>query len=145
MNQDDSGQSTGSQRHLIELLADEFAKRLRKGESPSIEDYAQRHPDHAEQIRQLFPALKLMDEVAPQTGTEIESGDSSIPRELTVVGDYRIVRKIGQGGMGVVYEAKQESLDRRVALKVLPHHVSQDDRFVERFKREAASLFIQQA
>lgn len=53
------------------------------------------------------------------------------------IGDYRIVREVGRGGMGIVYEAKQISLGRRVALKVLPRHLVGDQKVLERFRREA--------
>ena len=56
---------------------------------------------------------------------------------LQRVGDYRILREIGRGGMGVVYEAEQESLGRRVALKVLPPQMAGDSKWIERFQREA--------
>ncbi len=58
-------------------------------------------------------------------------------RPLLEIGDYRIIREVGRGGMGVVYEAEQISLGRRVALKVLPRHVSNDRLVQERFRREA--------
>ena len=53
------------------------------------------------------------------------------------LGDYLIVREIGRGGMGVVYEARQISLDRRVALKVLPFAAVLDRKQVARFYNEA--------
>src|SRR5437868_12157724 len=53
------------------------------------------------------------------------------------LGEYRIVREVGRGGMGVVYEAVQISLGRRVALKVLPFAAALDARHLQRFKNEA--------
>ena len=67
---------------------------------------------------------------------------SAAPTPLRQLGDYRILREIGRGGMGIVYEAEQQSLKRRVALKVLPLHASMDHVAIERFRREARSAAL---
>jgi len=74
---------------------------------------------------------------APES-SEVPSESDAISTEIGgSLGDYRILREIGRGGMGVVYEAEQISLQRRVALKVLPFAVALDPRRLERFKNEA--------
>src|SRR5262249_26902442 len=68
------------------------------------------------------------------------SSGVSVPsngKRLAQVGDYRIVSEIGRGGMGVVYEAEQQALGRRVALKVLPKSIAGDGSAQVRFQREA--------
>ena len=74
---------------------------------------------------------------ADVTGSFLGSGamaNGPVPERL---GDYRIIREVGRGGMGVVYEAEQESLGRRVALKVLATSALLDPQRVARFHREA--------
>ncbi len=133
--------SSSADRDPLEILADDFLERRRRGESPKVHEYIEKHPDLADQIRDLFPTLQLMDEVAPGTvdlkaGSGSTVSDSGLKR-LERVGDYRILKEIGRGAMGVVYEAEQESLGRRVALKVLPRQLSSDERALGRFRREA--------
>ncbi len=119
---------------LLDRLAEEFAERYRKGERPSLAEYVERHPELADDIRELFPALAQVEQ-AEQLRDGAPSPGPAAP--LVRVGDYRILREVGRGGMGVVYEAEQVSLGRRVALKVLPPGALIDAHQVERFSREA--------
>jgi tetratricopeptide (TPR) repeat protein/tRNA A-37 threonylcarbamoyl transferase component Bud32 len=125
---------SGSEPDPLGQLAEEFLARHRLGERPAPTEYAERCPELADQIRELFPALVIMEEVRPGPPPAAAPQDARAPQHL---GEYRLVREIGRGGMGVVYEAEQESLGRRVALKVLPPRTLSDARHVERFQREA--------
>jgi serine/threonine protein kinase len=120
----------------VELLAEEFVARKRRGEKPNLSEYTEKYPEFAAEIRDLFPALVMMEDVADSslasTGPHIGGTVA-----LKQVGDYRILREVGRGGMGVVYEAEQQSLGRRVALKVLPPHALNETQQLRRFEREA--------
>jgi WD40 repeat protein/serine/threonine protein kinase len=135
--------SSSSDRDPLERLAAEFLDRRRRGENPAPAEYAERCPELAAQILEFFPALEVMEGLKPGTEERTASLDNrarsvSAPR-LEQLGDYRILREIGHGGMGVVYEAIQESLGRRVALKILPLHGRIDPVQMERFQLESRS------
>src|SRR5262245_51801983 len=106
-------------RNPVEVLAEEFVSRLRRGERPSVEEYAGRYPDLAGEIHDLFPAAVLLEELKSGSATLAGGALRAAPPPARL-GDFRIVREIGRGGMGIVYEAEQVSLGRRVALKILP-------------------------
>ena len=113
------------ERDPVEMLADEFASRCRGGEFPSIAEYAARYPEHAGRIEELFPTVALMeqlrtDEKLKREAAARRAGLAKPPEHL---GDFDIIRELGRGGMGIVYEAEQRSLARPVAVKVLPKHV----------------------
>jgi serine/threonine protein kinase len=125
-----------SVRHPVDELAEDFVARYRRGEHPSVSEYVRRYPELADQLSELLQALVLIEQLGPgQSGPDGALGSGSpVPPQL---GEYRILREVGRGGMGVVYEAEQVSLGRRVALKVLPGHALFDPEQLERFKREA--------
>jgi len=124
--------------NALDALAEEFVARCRAGERPSLDGFIARRPDLADDIRDLFPGLVLMEGVRPSPGDvtgPFEPG--TIALQLRRLGDYRILREVGRGGMGVVYEAEQESLGRHVALKVLPAHSLIEPQRLRRFQRES--------
>jgi serine/threonine protein kinase/WD40 repeat protein/Flp pilus assembly protein TadD len=127
-------------RDPVEVLAEEFLERRRRGEVPSLKEYTDRYPHLADEIREVFPALVVMDDIDPQShelGRSLGGLHLRGRPGLRRLGDFRILREVGQGGMGIVYEARQESLGRHVALKVLPPAVSRREKYRERFQREA--------
>jgi WD40 repeat protein/serine/threonine protein kinase len=128
---------SADERDPLDELAAEFVKRHRRGERPSLTEYTERYPELADEIREVFPALVLMEEVRPDPPAAGGSSPGPQPPPLERLGDYRLLREVGRGGMGVVYEAEQESLGRRVALKVMLAHAVLDPRQVSRFQREA--------
>ncbi len=125
------------QRDPVEEFAEEFVRRQRAGERPSIAEYADRYPRWADEIRELFPGLVLMERLKPATTEVTETPADWHDHQLRQLGDFRILREIGRGGMGIVYEAEQVSLGRHVALKVLPASSLIDPRRLQRFEREA--------
>lgn len=136
MNQKTAHQSTNSK--LVDIF-DELTDKIHAGEQIDIESYVGQHPEHSEEIRRLAEALEVMGQIGRSRPTESVEGpdreETVLPHEA--LGDFRILREVGRGGMGVVYEAEQLSLGRRVALKVLPFAVVLDKRHLQRFKNEA--------
>ncbi len=129
-------------RNQFEQIAEEFAERFRRGEHPAISDYCAQYPEHAAEIRELFPALVMMEKIAPaaselRSADDVSAGNLPPPHCSDTFGDYRLIREIGRGGMGIVYEAEQISLGRHVAVKILPANCLGDRRQRDRFDREA--------
>jgi len=127
---------SSDERDPIEILADDFVMRKRNGDQATIEEYAVAYPHLAQDIRDLFPTMLAMEQVRAQRA-EICDSKKSLNLKITRLGDLRVIAEIGRGGMGVVYEAEQESLGRRVAVKVLPKTVMLTEKQLQRFDREA--------
>ncbi|MFK7819649.1 MAG: serine/threonine protein kinase [Planctomycetaceae bacterium] len=126
------------QLNPVDALAEEFSQRLKAGENPTIEEYVEQSPEHADVIRAMFPSIQMMERVSKQERTEQDFDRRT--RKLTdqkKLGDFAIRRELGRGGMGIVYEAVQQSLRRRVALKILAPHIADSETQLKRFHREA--------
>lgn len=131
---DKTAMAAADERDPLDVVAEEFAERCRRGEQPSLSEYLARYPQWADELRELLPAAAMMEELRRhKRGARAVADHETLER----LGDYRIVRELGRGGMGIVYEAVQESLGRHVALKVLPRHSLLDPKKLARFQREA--------
>src|SRR5262245_15597948 len=103
---DGAGPAAGHWRppeDLLGELAEAFLDRHRRGERPSVEEYAAAYPELAGEIRRLFPALLVMEDLRPAASDlsgVAAAGGGPAPERL---GDYRILREVGRGGMGIVY------------------------------------------
>jgi hypothetical protein len=130
------GSSAGEQEHLAKVL-DDYLSGLERGESITPEELLARHPEVAEQLKGYLSGLNIFHRAAatPQA-VSVENGANG-PELRGDLGDFRLVREIGRGGMGIVYEADQISLGRRVAIKVLPFAAAIDQKQITRFKNEA--------
>lgn len=126
---------------IMGQVATEFFERLALGQSPQIEEYAQRHPEFADVIRNALTALQHVSDSMADGNSTRPAADEKYRKRL---GDFLIHRELGRGGMGIVYEAEQLSMGgRHVALKVLPFATMADATRLQRFRNEvqaAASL-----
>jgi serine/threonine protein kinase/Tfp pilus assembly protein PilF len=130
-------------------IAFAYLRAAEEGRRPAREEWLARYPEFAEELAGFLDNQQAVDRVAAPL-REI-AGAASPPAALTSrpdaaagdwpapdqLGGFRLLREVGRGGMGIVFEAEQESLGRRVALKVLPFAAAMDPRHLQRFKNEA--------
>jgi serine/threonine protein kinase/WD40 repeat protein len=122
-------------------LLEEISERLQAGSPIDLEAYRRAYPQYDDQLVQLLPAMQMLvglgDASDANRSAPLFDSNSAVEPTPFLIGDFRIVREVGRGGMGVVYEAEQISLRRRVALKVLPFAAMLDARQLARFQTEA--------
>jgi serine/threonine protein kinase len=128
------------ERKLDEVIF-AYLKAAEAGAKPDRRDWLARYPDLAPELAEFFANRDQFDAVVGSLAGGSRNGAESThdprPPELGQLGDFRLLREVGRGGMGVVYEAEQISLGRRVALKVLPFAAALDAKQLQRFKNEA--------
>jgi serine/threonine protein kinase len=123
----------------VAVVADEYLAALRRGEVVDRQVFLAAHPDLAPHLEPCLAGLGLIEAAVEQLEPGGRRGDAVSDEDAMpdVIGDYRIVRRLGRGGMGVVYEAEQLSLHRRVALKVLPVASVLSHMGLKRFRNES--------
>ena len=128
-------------------VVEQYMQELEAGRLPDRNSYVQRYPELSASIAQCLEGLELVHGgmrsktrkrlAAPSPPTNLSDERLAMP-----LGDFQIVRELARGGMGIVYEAIQLSLGRRVALKVLPFATTLDARHLRRFKIEAQAAAL---
>jgi eukaryotic-like serine/threonine-protein kinase len=133
-----SGLSAEQTAQVLRVLEDYLAE-LERGGRPQPDELLARHPDLADQLKVYLDQLDLLHEAAVRFRVAEPPDGAATPArdDLGRVGDFQLLREVGRGGMGIVYEAEQISLGRRVALKVLPLAATLDPRHLQRFHNEA--------
>jgi serine/threonine protein kinase len=128
---------------------EEYLEAIENGLKPNRQAFLARHADVAQPLAECLDGMEALHGAASSASSPVPlssraAGDGPTPAGLaggwhpgTVVGDFRIIREVGRGGMGVVFEAEQVSLGRRIAVKVLPFAFTLDARQLQRFKNEA--------
>ncbi len=124
--------SPDKEERLAELV-EEYLEAMRKGEAPPLADFAAAHPEDAAELRDLLKGMQEMESLSVTThGAAVHAG--LYPESL---GGYRLLERIGAGGMGTVFRALQESLNREVAVKILSPVWNADERHREAFENES--------
>src|SRR5256714_598594 len=133
-------------QRLHEVIA-AFLLAVEKGEAPDAEQLIQQHPDLAASLREFFADHERLRQVAPPRPAAASKGTETLPfadgaatpagTRVRYFGDYELIEEIARGGMGVVYKARQVSLNRVVALKMILAGQLADEVQVRRFYAEA--------
>jgi len=126
----------------VDSIIDEFLQAYRSGTNPSVDVYCERYKQFSTELRPALSMAILLEKARGDTADDltIDSIAKGTHFVGTSLGDYQILREAGRGGMGIVFEAVEQSLNRRVAIKILPRPHAHDASMIERFKREAKAV-----
>lgn len=115
-------------------LAENYLEQLRQGKRISVQEYAAQFPQEEADLLDLLPAMETMEHLGQSTTRPVRDALASYPEML---GDFRLLERVGSGGMGTVFRAMQVSLNREVAVKILSPSWNADDNHCEAFENES--------
>jgi hypothetical protein len=97
-------------------IGDEFVEAFRQGQRPSVEAFARRYPEHADDIREMLPALLLMEKAKSADGAPVQrrQADAAPLRQLE---DYQVLREVGHGGRSRASSGRQRKEQLRAAVR----------------------------
>ncbi len=124
----------------FDILVDQLCAMIQAGEEIDMDRLARENPGYASQLRELYPTLVALASFDQASDPQPLDSDTSGSEQLQILGDFQLIREIGRGGMGVVYEAQQQTIRRRVAVKMLPLAALIDPRALQRFKNEVTAV-----
>lgn len=131
---------SGNSGELLEQVVERFTEEVRAGNNPDVSQWVGEYPDLSDELSDLLSSVAIIEGLknfSPTTSQpQSRFADVEIPDYL---GEYKIVREIGRGGMGIVLEAVHETLGRRVAIKVMVPGAMTTPIHLERFQREAVA------
>ncbi len=130
-------------RNPMEIVAEEFTEALRAGMNPSIEAFADRCPNDRVTLVAILKSIALVERAGSSENARLAAEvrwHRFNQSPIQTLGDFRIVREIGRGGMGMIFEAEQISLKRLVALKILNPGFADSKKQLERFRRESVAI-----
>ena len=125
---------TPDKEEELALLVEEYLEELRCGRAPALDSYVAEHPEHAEDLQDLLKGMADMEALSVSNHSAAVHASARYPESL---GGYRLLERIGAGGMGTVFRALQESLNREVAIKILSPAWNADERHCEAFENES--------
>ena len=147
-HQPDVDEVTQDSDEVLASLLEQLLADAREGQPPDFERVTSKHPELREELRELWATVQVAEDLASFSSLLGQQQADARPTETSTtglnlpktIGDYELLEELGRGGMGVVYRARQKSLNRTVAIKMILRGDLATDQDLARFRVEAEAL-----